>query len=41
MVEVFLTNANVPALKLPTSNAGVDRELEVTEALINARIFSG
>jgi hypothetical protein len=38
---VFLTNANVPGLNEPTSNAGVDGELEVTEALINARMFSG
>jgi hypothetical protein len=41
IVALFFTNANDPALNDPTSKAGVDGELEVTEALINARMFSG
>jgi hypothetical protein len=42
IVLLFLINAKVPALQpVPTSNAGVDGELEVTPALINVRIFSG
>jgi hypothetical protein len=38
---LFLINAKVPALNDPTSKAGVDGELEVTEALIIAIMFNG